>query len=67
MNSVELLEAVLPSNLLLHIQSSETYRQYLRLSNERCIAAEYLQAEVEYTCLLNEVINDKRFKQHYIN
>ena len=67
MNSIELLEAVLPVDLLLHIQCSETYEQYLRLSSERCIASDYLRAEFEYVSLLNEVIEDSRFKQHYIN
>lgn len=64
---IELLEAVLPLDLLLHIQTSEVYNHYLRLSGERCMANDYLRAEYEYISLLNEVIEDSRFKQHYIN
>lgn len=67
MIDIQLLEAVLPHDLLLHIQSSETYNQYSRLSSERCSSADYLRAEYEYISLLNEVIGDSRFKQHYIN
>jgi len=64
---IYLMEAVLPALLLTSIQMSETYERYSRLSNERCTGINFLRAEHEYGCLLDEVINDDRFKERYIN